>query len=64
MSKYVCRICGCNCDAGELSNGVCEICLEEEKQKEVRKDMHRKMLARNITEQSDGQLVMCYAVSG
>lgn len=27
----VCRICGCNCDPGELEQGVCEECrkLEE-----------------------------------
>ena len=61
MYIYRCRICRGLCDAGELTNGVCDDCREEEIQLEIRKELNRKMLARNIMEQPDGQLVMCYA---
>ena len=35
-----CRICNCNCDPGDLKNGICEDCredmrLEEEKKEEL-----------------------------
>ena len=45
-------------DAGELHGGVCDDCIEKEEQQEARKEWTRKMLARNIAEQSDGQLVI------
>lgn len=57
---YQCNTCGCYADAGELRGGVCEDCIEEERQSEERRDWTRKMLARNIAEQSDGQLVLNY----
>lgn len=53
---YECSRCGCRCDAGELHGGVCDDCLEEEKQLEIRREWNRKMRVQNITEQSDGQL--------
>lgn len=55
---YICDKCGGYCDAGELRAGVCDDCREEEEQLEVRREWNRKMLARNMVEQSDGQLVM------
>lgn len=30
-----CRLCKGNCDCGELVNGVCTECLEEEKQEQI-----------------------------
>lgn len=57
---YQCDRCGCSCDAGELQGGVCDNCREEEIQTEIRKDWNRKMRAKHITEQEDGQLVMFY----
>lgn len=31
-----CRQCECNCDPGDLINGICDTCREEEKQKQLR----------------------------
>lgn len=53
---YKCSRCGCRCDAGELHGGVCDDCREEEKSLELL----RKMRAKSIAEQTDGQLVMRY----
>lgn len=55
---YECDRCKCLFDAGELHGGVCDDCREEEEQQEARKEWTRKMLTRNIAEQSDGQLVI------
>ena len=55
---YECSSCKCLFDAGELHGGVCDDCREKEEQQEARKEWTRKMLARNVAEQSDGQLVM------
>ena len=55
---YECSSCKCLFDAGELRGGVCDDCREKEEQQEIRKEMTRKMLARNVAEQSDGQLVI------
>lgn len=59
---YRCSKCDGHFDAGELHGGVCDDCREEEKQLEIRKEWHRKMLAQNIVEQSDGQLVLSYGI--
>ena len=55
---YECDRCKCLFDAGELHGGVCDDCREKEEQHEARKEWTRKMLARNVAEQSDGQLVI------
>ena len=57
----VCRTCGGYCDPGDIVGGICTDCLEAERELENRKEWNRKMFARNVVEQSDGQLVMCYA---
>ena len=31
MNRYKCSVCGANCDPGELVNGVCLECLEEQR---------------------------------
>ena len=31
-----CKVCGGNCDNGELIGGVCVECLEEEQQRQIR----------------------------
>lgn len=31
-----CKICGGNCDNGELTGGVCPECIEKEKETEMR----------------------------
>lgn len=31
-----CRICHCNCDKGDLINGVCDDCRQEEQKKQER----------------------------
>lgn len=55
-----CKRCGCYCDPGDTVNGICEDCIEEENQLEIRREWNRKMLARNVVEQIDGQLVLNY----
>ena len=55
---YECDRCKCLFDAGELHGGVRDDCREKEEQQEARKEWTRKMLARNVAEQSDGQLVI------
>ena len=55
---YECSSCKCLFDAGELHGGVCDDCIEKEEQQEARKEWTRKMLARNVSEQPNGQLVM------
>lgn len=40
----VCKICGANCDNGELKGGICPECIEEEKQRETRAETVRQML--------------------
>ena len=55
---YECISCKCLFDAGELRGGVCDDCREKEEHQEARKEWTRKMLARNVMEQSDGQLVI------
>lgn len=54
-----CRKCGCRCDSGDLIGGVCDDCREEERQMEIRSEWNRKLFSRNISEQPDGQLVLC-----
>lgn len=39
-----CRVCGGNCDNGELIGGVCYECLEEEQQRQIRADSVAKMI--------------------
>ncbi len=39
-----CRRCNCNCDPGDLLNGVCLDCLEEEKQEQLRENKVVKMM--------------------
>ena len=56
QAMRVCIECGCYCDPGETINGVCIDCIEEEHQQEERRYIVRKMLARHIVEQVDGQL--------
>lgn len=36
MAMSKCRICGCMCDPGDLQNGVCDYCREEEAKEEFR----------------------------
>ncbi len=45
-------------DAGELRGGVCEDCLETERQQEERSEQDRQMRRRCIMEQADGQLAL------
>ena len=58
MYRYTCHVCGCKCDDGEIENGVCDDCREEEEKQEIRKECTRKMLSRFLAQQADGQLVM------
>lgn len=38
----VCKLCGANCDPGELRNGICFECfLEQKRKKEVRQEADR-----------------------
>lgn len=39
-----CRVCGGNCDNGELIGGICPECLEEERQRQIRADTVAKMI--------------------
>lgn len=52
MTMSKCRICGCLCDPGDLQNGVCDDCREEEE----RKEEYRRMQAICFCEQPDGQI--------
>lgn len=58
MSMRKCEQCGCLCDPGDLQGGVCDDCREEEVQRNRKAEERRQMLARHITQQEDGQLVM------
>lgn len=40
-----CRICGCNCDPGDLENGICDECREEEEIKDKRSREIGKMIS-------------------
>ena len=53
-----CRKCGCLCDPSDLLGGVCDDCMEAERQLEIRQEWNRMMIARNVIEQADGQLAM------
>ena len=55
---YECDRCKCLFDAGELHGGVWCDWIEKEEQQEARKEWTRKMLARNVSEQPNGQLVI------
>lgn len=48
-----CRICGCNCDPGDLKNGVCDDC-----RKEKRKEEHRKQETERLMRADYKQLEM------
>ena len=54
-----CKRCGCICDPGDIRNGICDDCREEEKSLEIRREWYLKMRAQNIIEQPDGQLTIC-----
>lgn len=55
---YICERCGCRFDAGELHSGICDDCLEADRQREERKEQERQMRKRCISEQPDGQLAL------
>lgn len=55
---YICSKCKGVFDAGELRGGVCEDCLEAERQQEERQEQDRQMRKRCIREQPDGQLAL------
>ena len=55
---YQCRQCKGLFDAGELRGGVCEDCLEAERQQEEQKEQDRLMRKRCIMEQPDGQMAL------
>lgn len=40
----ICRCCNGNCDNGELINGICPECIEEEKQRKIRAKTVNKIL--------------------
>ncbi len=40
----VCECCGGNCDAGDVIGGICLDCIEDEKQKETKKESLAKMI--------------------
>lgn len=58
----VCKRCGCLCDPGDLINSICDDCRTQEKEMEVKRDETIKMLAANLIEQADGQIILggCY----
>lgn len=63
MYLYKCYACGGLCDAGELENGVCYDCRQEDlRRMEARSLQKRKELNQLIrskyAEQTDGQMVM------
>lgn len=60
MYRYSCHVCGGMCDVGELIGGVCPDCLEAAVQEEKRQEQRRKMVARHMVEQPDGQLSMIF----
>lgn len=57
---YICERCGCRCDAGELHAGICDDCLEADRQQEERQEQERKMREMCIMEQPGGQLVFSF----
>lgn len=57
-SRYICKTCGCQCDAGELRGGECWECRQAAEERAARKEQTRKMLRQSLQEQEDGQLVI------
>lgn len=39
-----CRMCSCNCDPGDLVNGICDDCREAEQQERERKQELSRLL--------------------
>jgi len=58
MHFYTCSTCKDHFDAGELRGGVCEECRRKEQELENKLEMNQKILARNVIEQADGQLML------
>lgn len=54
MYRYKCRVCGGNCDAGDLRDGVCPDCIAAE---EAREERDRRMSALLLCS-TDGQMMM------
>lgn len=44
MYRYKCDICHGNCDAGELVDGVCPECLEEQRRQIVARNKVRRLV--------------------
>ena len=53
-----CSRCDCLCDPGDIRGSICDDCRDAEQALEMRREWNRKMLARNVAEQQDGQLKM------
>lgn len=56
-----CSSCDCLCDPGDIRGGKCDTCREAEQASEMRQEWNRKMLARSVAEQQDGQFKMILA---
>lgn len=52
---YECYICGGNCDAGDLVNGICDECRDTEKQKN-QKSAHLEQKWDRLVIKTKGQL--------
>lgn len=68
MYRYRCYACGGLCDAGELENGVCYDCRQEDIKRMEARSLHKRMefnqlLKAKYAEQADGQMVMMYGTN-
>lgn len=65
MYQYRCHSCGGLCDAGELQNGVCYDCRQEDIKRMEAHSLQKRvelnqLLKAKYAEQADGQMVMIH----
>ncbi len=65
MHRYRCYSCGGMCDAGELENGVCYDCRQEDLRRMEARSLQTRvelnqLIRAKYREQVDGQMVMVH----
>lgn len=56
----ICKLCGANCDPGEIKNGICFECtLEWKKKEEVRQEVDRMVRTTNYEQLEMEEFFKC-----